>query len=250
TPTRGSVPEYTQSQAPGSDLPNADVPSRNASVAPSDSASAADTCTVAQRKLDGGCAAESAQAAPGQGDDSGWWWPAGVLWILGALALLLLPLLPMLWRLRVRAARLGAHGRGDADATVHALSAWQELTDTAWDFGIGPEESQTPRKAAARIVRLGRLDPPAADAVRRVADAVEQVLFAPSPRPTAGLAQDVRQVTVALRTGAGRGTRLRAMFAPRSTVRVVWVLSARWAALGERALAARPALRKPGGQHG
>lgn len=247
TPTRGSVPEYTQSQAPNSDIPNPDVPSQNASVAPSDSASASQTCTAVQRRLDGGCASESAQAATGQNGDSGWWSPA-LGWTLAALVVLALLLLPMLWRLRIRAVRLGAHGRGDADATVHALSAWQELTDTAWDFGISPEESQTPRKAAARIVRLGLLDPPAASAVHRVADAVEQVLYAPSPRPTAGLAQDVRQVTEALRATVGRGTQLRAMFAPRSTVRVVWALSARWTALSERAAAARPVLRKPWGQ--
>ncbi|WP_330291688.1 transglutaminase TgpA family protein [Streptomyces sp. NBC_00576] len=248
TPTRGSVPEYTQSQVPGSAIPNPDVPSQQASVAPSDSASASETCTAAQRRLDGGCASESPQAALGQDDDSGWWSEA-LGWTLGVLAALALLLSPMLWRLRIRAVRLGAHGRADADATVHALSAWQELTDTAWDFGISPEESQTPRKAAARIVRLGDLDPPAADAVHRVADAVEQVLYAPSPRPTAGLAEDVRRATEALRATAGRGTRLLATFAPRSTVRVMWTLSARWAELSERALAARPTLRKPWGQH-
>jgi hypothetical protein len=55
-------------------------------------------------------------------------------------------------------------------------------------------------------------------------------------------------VTEALRATVGRGTRLRAMFAPRSTVRVVWALSARWTALSERASAARPVLRKPWGQ--
>ncbi len=142
----------------------------------------------------------------------------------------------------------GAHGRSNAGAAVHALSAWQELTDTAWDFGISPEESQTPRKAAARIVRLGLLDPPAADAVHRVADAVEQVLYAPSPRPAAGLAEDVRRVTEALNATVSRSTRVRATFVPRSTVRVVWALSARWAAFSERAQAARPILRKPWGQ--
>ena len=248
TPTRGSVPEYTQSQAPGSTIPDPELPSQNASVAPSDSASANETCTAAQRRLDGGCASESAEVALSQGDDSGWW-SAALGWTLGALALVGLLLLPMLWRLRIRAVRLGAHGRSEADAAVHALSAWQELTDTAWDFGISPEESQTPRKAAARIVRLGELDPPAAEAVHRVADAVEQVLYAPSPRPTAGLAEDVRRVTESLRTTVSRGTRLRAMFAPRSTVRVVWALSAHLTALSERASAARPNLRKPWGQH-
>ncbi|WP_405766940.1 DUF3488 and DUF4129 domain-containing transglutaminase family protein [Streptomyces sp. NBC_01538] len=247
TPTRGSVPEYTQSQAPGSTVPDPDLPSQRASAAPSGSAAAGETCTAVQRRMDGGCASESAQATLGQDDDSGWWSEA-LGWTLGALAALALLLLPMLWRLRMRAVRLGAHGRADADAAVHTLSAWQELTDTAWDFGISPEESQTPRKAAARIVRLGALDPPAADAVHRVADAVEQVLYAPSPRPTAGLAEDVRLASAALRATAGRGTRLRATLVPRSAVRVIWALSARWSALGERALAARPALRKPWGQ--
>jgi hypothetical protein len=64
----------------------------------------------------------------------------------------------------------------------------------------------------------------------------------------AGLAEDVRRVTEALRTTVSRGTKLRAAFVPRSTVRVLWALSARWAALGRRASAARPTLRKPWGQ--
>ncbi len=97
-------------------------------------------------------------------------------------------------------------------------------------------------------MRLGRLDPSTADAVHRVADAVEQILYAPSPRPVAGLAEDVRRVTEALRTTVSRGTKLRAAFVPRSTVRVLWALSARWTALGRRASAARPTLRKPWGQ--
>ncbi|NEA46511.1 DUF4129 domain-containing protein, partial [Streptomyces sp. SID10815] len=83
-----------------------------------------------------------------------------------------------------------AHGRGAADAAPHTLAVWRELTDTAWDFGIAPDDSQTPRKAAARIVRLGRLDPVTAESVHRLADAVEQVLYAPRPRPVAGLAED------------------------------------------------------------
>ncbi len=69
-----------------------------------------------------------------------------------------------------------------------------------------PEESQTPRKAAARIVRLGQLDPTAAAAVHRVADAVEQVLYAPRPRLTAGLTEDVHLASAGLRATVGRGT--------------------------------------------
>jgi transglutaminase-like putative cysteine protease len=247
TPDRGSEPEYTRSLVPGGDIPDPDLPSQNASVAPSDSASASETCTTTQQRPDGECASGSTQTALGQDDDSGWLLEY-LKWALVGLGVLTLLLLPMLWRRRVRGVRIGGHGRTGADATAHTLSAWHELADSAWDFGISPEESQTPRQAAARIVRLGRLDPSTADAVHRVADAVEQILYAPSPRPVAGLAEDVRRVTEALRTTVSRGTKLRAAFVPRSTVRVLWALSARWAALGRRASAARPTLRKPWGQ--
>jgi transglutaminase-like putative cysteine protease len=248
TPTRGSIPSYTLTDTPGSSVPDAARPSEATSSAPSTAPSASESCTVQQKKLDG-CASESPQAALPTDDDGPKWYVI-LAWVLGGLAALAIPLTPMLWRLRMRTVRLGAHGRSEAEAALHTLAVWQELTDTAWDFGIAPDESQTPRKAAARIVRLGPLDPTAAASVHRVADAVEQVLYAPQPRLTAGLADDVRQVTAALRTTVGRGTRLRAQFAPRSTVRVVWTVSAWWAGLRARALAARPSLRKPSGQQG
>ncbi|GGW59049.1 hypothetical protein GCM10010340_41690 [Streptomyces griseoloalbus] len=99
-------------------------------------------------------------------------------------------------------------------------------------------------------MRLGRLDQGAAASVHRVADAVEQVLYAPRPRPVAGLADDVRRVVAGLRAPAGRGTRLRAVFAPRSTVRVVWAVSAWWSGVRERVVALRPTWRKPSRQQG
>ncbi|MYX94014.1 DUF4129 domain-containing protein, partial [Streptomyces sp. SID486] len=150
----------------------------------------------------------------------------------------------------VRARRLGGHGRTAQGAAEHALAAWEELADSAWDHGITPDGSLTPRKAAERIVRLGRLDPAAGAAVHRVADAVEQVLFAPRPQPTAGAAQDVRRVIEGLRAPVSTGTRLRALLLPRSSVRVLWAVSARWSALRARAAAVRPALRRPSGQRG
>ncbi|GAB2740048.1 transglutaminase TgpA family protein [Streptomyces bullii] len=248
TPTRGSIPSYTLPDTPGSSLPNQAQPSQTASSVPSAAPSASESCTAEQKKLDGGCSSESPQAAlPTDTDGSKWYTvPA---WVLGGLMALLLPLSPLLWRLRTRAVRLGAHGRTDADTAVHTLAVWQELSDTAWDFGIAPDESLTPRKAAARIVRLGTLDPTAAASAHRVADAVEQVLYAPRPRPTVGLTDDVHLVTAGLRASAGRAGQLRALFAPRSTVRVVWRASAWWAGVRERALAARPPWwRKPSGQ--
>ncbi|KUO03840.1 transglutaminase TgpA family protein [Streptomyces caeruleatus] len=248
TPTRGSVPAYTQSDTPGSTLPDVARPTQSASTGPSASPSASESCAGRNPQL---CASESPAAAPATDDDGPKWYLV-LAWSLGGAAALLIPLAPMLWRQRTRARRLGAHGRTQADVSLHALAVWQELTDTAWDFGIPPEDSQTPRKTAARIVRLGHLDPAAAASVHRVADAVEQVLYAPSPRPVAGLAEDVRGVVSELGSKADRTTRLRALLAPRSSVRVVWELSEWWITVKQRAAAARPTLRRPStpGQRG
>ncbi|MEU5318133.1 DUF3488 and transglutaminase-like domain-containing protein [Streptomyces sp. NPDC021056] len=249
TPTRGTQPEYTQTDTPNSNLPDPGVPSRSASAAPSTAPSASESCTAEQKKLEA-CPSESAAALPVT-DGGGPKWTVVLAWGLGGLAALAVPLAPMVWRRRIRAVRLGAHGRSEADAALHTLAVWLELTDTAWDFGILPDDSQTPRKAAARIVRLGHLDPTAATAVHRVADAVEQVLYAPRPRPTAGLAEDVRRAIAGLAVPVTRRTKLRAMFAPRSTVRVVWTVSEWWAGVTARVAAARPTLRKqPSGQEG
>ncbi len=256
TPTRGTVPSYTVPDATGNANPDIPRPSAGSSTEPSASPSASESCSPQLRKLEACDSASPAAVAGGGGNDPWWavqgsWWYLKLLfWVLVGLAVLLVPLSPMLWRLRTRAARLGGHGRSEADAAAHTLAAWQELTDTAWDFGIPPDDSQTPRKAAARIVRLGHLDATAAASVHRVADAVEQVLYAPRPRLTAGLAQDVHRVIGGLRDSVSRGTRVRALIAPRSTARVVWAASEWWAGVRSRAVAARPALRKPSGQEG
>ncbi|MFJ9866373.1 DUF3488 and DUF4129 domain-containing transglutaminase family protein [Streptomyces sp. NPDC101165] len=249
TPTRGTVPSYTLSKTPGTSEPDEALPSHGASTAPSVSASPTEDCTAQLRKLEA-CGSPSAAVAPVSGGGGSWRWLWYVLIGLGGLVVLAIPLAPMLWRARVRFVRLGAHARTEEGAAAHTLAAWQELVDSAWDVGILPDESQTPRKAAARIVRLGDLDPSAGAAVHRVADALEQVLYAPRPRPVAGLASDVRRVIAGLHGGVSGRTRLRARFAPRSAVRVLWAVSARWATLRARAVAARPTLRRPSGQQG
>ncbi|MFI9805214.1 DUF3488 and DUF4129 domain-containing transglutaminase family protein [Streptomyces sp. NPDC052301] len=248
TPTRGTTPSYTLSDTPGTSLPDPALPSRNASSAPSAAPSASESCTSELRRVQG-CDSPSAAAAPHSGGSgSGPWWY--LLAGLGGLVVLALPLSPLLWRARVRSVRLGGYARTEAGAVAHTLAAWQELTDSAWDHGIAPDESLTPRGAAARIVRLGHLDPEAGAAVHRVADAVEQVLYAPRPRPATGAAGDVRRVIEGLRAAVGTGTRLRALFLPRSSVQVLWALSARWSALRARLAAALPTLRKPSQQQG
>jgi transglutaminase-like putative cysteine protease len=248
TPSRGTVPSYTRSTAPGSSVPDPGLPSRAASPAASAAPSASESCTAQQRKLDA-CPSESPQNALVQGDGGPPPWKVALM-VLGLLAGLAVPLAPMLWRLRVRAVRLGRRGRTEAEGALHTLAVWQELTDTAWDFGIRPDESRTPRGAATRIVRLGELDPVAAASVHRVADAVEHVLYAPRPRPAAGLAEETRRAVTGLRSTADRGTRLRALFLPRSAVRVVWALSARWTALlgGAGAPSPAPGARGRSGQ--
>ncbi|MER7839893.1 DUF3488 and transglutaminase-like domain-containing protein [Streptomyces sp. NPDC096040] len=246
TPTRGTTPSYTVSDTPGSSVPDEALPSKGASAAPSASASASASCTAQLRKQDV-CVSPSAASAVQRGDGGPPWWQLA-LWALAGLAVPAVPLSPMLYRQRVRAKRLGAYDRTPDGVAAHTLAVWQELIDTAWDFGVPPDESQTPRGAAARIVRLGHLDPVAGASVHRVADAVEQVLYAPRPRLTAGLSDDVRRVAAALNGTVSVSTRLRALFAPRSTVRAVWAASAGWARLRERAAAARPTLRKPSEQ--
>ena len=176
TPTRGSAPPVHACRTPPARTacPRCRRPSRSASTAPSAAPSASESCTPQEEKLEA-CASESARGRGGRGRrgplglGSAVWSP-GPCWFFGGAR----------WCWRSRCCRCcGGCGPGpcgwagtaaaDADAAAHALAAWQELTDTAWDYGIAPDESQTPRKAAARIVRLGELEPSAADAVHRVA---------------------------------------------------------------------------------
>ncbi|MFJ6567041.1 DUF3488 and DUF4129 domain-containing transglutaminase family protein [Streptomyces sp. NPDC091292] len=243
TPNRGTVPDYTRADTPAGTPSDPAAPSQSASTAPSAAPSQSESCTAQQKKLDG-CGSTPPSDAGGSGSGGP---PLKTIFLiaLGVILAVGLPLLPMLARLRTRSVRLGSPGRTQADAAARTLAAWLELTDTAWDFGIAPDGSQTPRGTAARIIRLGRLDPPAAESVQRLAAAVEQVLYAPQPQPVAGLAEDVRRVRAALSASVSRRTRLRALLLPRSTVRIVWAVSDRLTSLRIRATAAWP---RPGKQ--
>ncbi|WP_405661547.1 DUF3488 and transglutaminase-like domain-containing protein [Streptomyces sp. NBC_01166] len=233
TPSRGTTPAYTLPDAPSQDPSDPALPTEGASTAPTAAPSATESCP-AQMRQQGECGASTAPGATDSGDPGT---PAGTvaLWVIGALVVLTLPLLPMLWRIRARGRRLGSSGgRTAADAAARVMAAWWEITDSAWDHGIPPDESQTPRKAAARVVRLGQLDGQAAAAVHRVAGAVEQVLYAPEPGATSASADDVRAVRAGLWASAGRWAKVRATLAPRSAVRVIWALSERRTEYGRR----------------
>ncbi|MFC9299229.1 transglutaminaseTgpA domain-containing protein [Streptomyces sp. NPDC057011] len=222
TPRSGiNVPDYSRPQAPAAQ-PSAPaaLPSQ-AAPEPSAAPSKADDCPPELKKL-GECGA----AAPAQGPkgDSGPSVTAVIGWAAGILAVLALPLLPLLWRNRVRARRLG---------TGEVAAAWRELGDAAWDVGVPPDGALSPRRAAGRIVELGRLDAESAGAVHRVAGAVERALYAPPGSAAAypTLAADVLRTRAGLLSSASRSTRLRALLLPRSAARVAWALSSRWSAL-------------------
>lgn len=235
TPSRGSTPQYTRPDTPSGSASDPELPDAATSAEPSTAPSASASCDAQSRRLDGcGSAAPGATTPPDDPDDSMWAALPVVGLILGGAVLLFLPLLPLVGRERLRSRRLGSGGRTASDVTARTLAAWREIIDTAWDYGIPPDDSQTPRKAAARIALLGKLEGEAAAAVHRVASSVEQVLYAPLPRPGTGLAEDARRVHEGLRAPAGRGARLRALLAPRSSIRVIWALSDRWAAHAAR----------------
>ncbi|UQX00763.1 DUF3488 and transglutaminase-like domain-containing protein [Streptomyces sp. RerS4] len=199
TPRAGiTVPDYSRADTPAP-LPVAPsaLPSQSA-AAPAPAPSQSDACPPELRKL-GECGA----AAPTQNKaaDSGGPSVGAVLgWGAVALAVVGLPLLPVLWRRRVRTRRLASGG---------ALAAWEELGDAAWDLGIPPDEALSPRQAAARLVLLGRLDREAEQAVHRVAGAVERALYAPPGARVAseGPRADVELVRAALTAepAGGRG---------------------------------------------
>ncbi|ATZ27143.1 transglutaminaseTgpA domain-containing protein [Streptomyces lavendulae] len=237
TPRSGiSVPDYSRAATP---LPQPSAPSAlpsQSAAAPSAAPSQNDACPPELKKLgECGGAAPKQSAAPGSGG-----LPVGAVigWGAAVLAVLGLPLLPVLWRRRVRGRRLAG---GDV------LAAWRELGDAAWDVGIPPDEALSPRRAAARVVVLGRLDGEAAQAVHRVAGAVERALYAPPGAEVSapGLSEDVLLARSALLASATRPGRLRALLLPRSAARVSWALSARLAAVSARTTALSARFRLP-----
>ncbi|MFD7258753.1 transglutaminaseTgpA domain-containing protein [Streptomyces sp. NPDC059874] len=222
TPRSGlTVPDYSrpQAQAPQPSAP-APLPSQN-TPAPSPAPSTADDCPPELRKL-GECGA----AAPAAGSSGGGGPSAATIavWAVVALAVLGLPLLPLLWRTRLRARRLGSG---------EVLAAWRELGDAAWDVGVAPDGALSPRRAAARVADLGRLDAEASAAVHRVAGAVERSLYAPPGAEVSypGLSSDVLLARAGLLSAVSRRSRLRALLLPRSAARLSWAASRRWTAV-------------------
>ncbi|CAG7632428.1 transglutaminase family protein [Actinacidiphila bryophytorum] len=230
TPYRGTAPSYTLATNPsaGGDTPDPTQHGPGSTARPTPSTSS--QCAEQHNLGPAACGSAAAAGSGGSGGSGiGGLRLAGIALI--ALLVLLLPTLPLLWRSRVRAARLGG-GREKGGGLV--LSAWREVLDTGWDYGIPPDESETPRRAMARLVTEGRLSGSAAAGATALATAVERTLYAPRPQAATGLADAVHAVRVGLHGSATRGARFRARFFPRSFARVLWRISAGVTAASER----------------
>jgi transglutaminase-like putative cysteine protease len=236
TPGRGITPDYS---SPASNTGAAPSTSSSAQANPKTSAGprASTACDPIQRR-EGGCPDQLAGqegASTGQAAGPSPLELAGI--VVAGLALVLL-LTPMLWRLRARSRRLRRRpsGKDGVELTEEqVLAAWRELIDSAWDIGIPPDEAETPRRIAARIVTLGDLDEEPRAAAGRLALATEQVLYAPRMGSHPALRQDVRLVRHGLLASVSRSVRLRSVLFPPSSVRITRRLGAVTGTLREAA---------------
>jgi hypothetical protein len=103
------------------------------------------------------------------------------------------------------------------DAAI-AAAAWRELTDDLTDYGLARAPGETPRVLARRLTGEANLDPPAAQALRRVVRAEERAAYAVRAESGEGLAADVTRVRRAVAAAAPRSRRIRAWLLPASTL--------------------------------
>ncbi|MFG3224935.1 transglutaminaseTgpA domain-containing protein [Kitasatospora sp. NPDC048194] len=255
TPSRGVPARYQEGSTTPTTAPTQQPTAAASSAAAVPTPTSSSDCTAKQRQL-GDCGSRSKAATAA--DEQSWLLSPQVLGTLaGVLAVIALLLVPMSWRAALRRRRLGAGGRrrpgGDGPAELtdaQVLAAWDELVDSAWDLGIPPDESRTPRSAARRITETAELDADAAAAAGRLALATERVLYAPAGQvTTAPLAADVRTARRGLLAGAGRMGRTRALLLPPSSAQLWWRISdavrAARTAVGTRAERAGAAVSGP-----
>ncbi|MDA8323147.1 MAG: transglutaminase domain-containing protein, partial [Actinomycetota bacterium] len=137
--------------------------------------------------------------------------PAGLLVLA---VLVLAAIAPGSARLITRRRRWRA-ARSDA---ARADTAWRELCDDLDDFGLRRRPSDSPRALAARLRSVVDFDGPADASLTRVMTVIERVRYAPAPASADGIRADVARIRRALARSAGRADRLRARFAPASTL--------------------------------
>ncbi|MFC4589829.1 transglutaminase TgpA family protein [Sphaerisporangium corydalis] len=222
------VPDY--SRPPATTDPSGDGATASPTAGP-DSTDLADTLAGRKRDL--------RDPDPGLGTDpilvdTGLGVPAKIG--IGLVVLLLIALIPAVWRAGTRYRRRrawaeretpsGAPPQARADGlgpdtrrlgqAVHA--SWRELVDTLHDLGIGHEASESPRALAARLTGQYGLDAETAASVARIASAEERTRYARAPGAIGSLTGDLARVRRALGATVSRGRRLRAGLLPPSTL--------------------------------
>ena len=215
---RGELPAYADVASPGVPKPvNVPTPAPSNSAAARPSTSAAPLAPEPSKQ-----ATASAARAASIGT---WTWLFVVLALVGVLVLL-----PAMARLLLRRRRL----RGLAAGVAPALTAWQEVFDTAADLGIDLPDTATPREAADLLARsIGKAERGPIDRVRA---AVEHQSYGQTGGVRGGavltnsisLAADVRRIDGDLRAAVDRRERLRATLVPAS----VWARVRRATHLG------------------
>jgi transglutaminase-like putative cysteine protease len=144
-------------------------------------------------------------------------------WLVAAAVVLVLLVLvaPSVARVARRRRRLHVRGGFSLDSAGRTLAAWREVIDTGRDLGLTWAPSRTARRTAENLVTYG-VQGDAADAVRRLARAVERVRYAPggfdlgAEDPGA----DARLVTQAMEAASPPKVRWRARLLPASVLAV------------------------------
>ena len=192
----GTVPDYTTEQVP-------QAPQPGTTTAPS----AAPSANRVDKSSTAALAATRNQGGGGGGSQ------ALVGWIA-------LPLLLVLLGLTPRTLRTAGRRRRWARAQEPAgwvEAAWRELRDSALDLGLPWDERVSVRTSARELAASA---PEADQALQRITTLVERARYARSlPADAAGRAEvgaDLRACLHAMRAGAGRRSRSRATWLPRS----------------------------------
>jgi transglutaminase-like putative cysteine protease len=204
TPGRGSVPDYARQESAAT--PGVPTGAAAPETAPR---------TNENPNLNG-----ERPDAVGAGEDN----LPETLWRIAVVALLvfLLLLVPGILRRQLRRRRRRQVAAGRAGAPV----AWQELCDTAMDYGAVLSDTQTVRELAAEIrSRPGLGDTPDAQAaLQRLLVQTEHAHYSRTPAESAagqgkrgaGLLDDLDVVLAALKNGASLAARARAVVLPAS----------------------------------
>lgn len=209
TPSRGSVPDYTQEESTS-------VPTTDATAGPNDAPTATATATAT--------ASTAAPLAGGEQATSqlGPFLKTSAIIVL----LLLLASVPAALRLLVRRRRLarvrggtGADPQPGDDARAPEVLAWREMLATAADYGCPIDPALTPARQVAGVAeRLGGTTSPA---LALLLDSYEQRVFGPptpSPAGREDLVDAVESITARLQSRATTWGRFRARALPASLI--------------------------------